>query len=97
MPSPTTSYYLRLLNARGELVESFPPASLATLVRIAEAKVLDLDKYPTVYRVLRLTGGLYARPFLSAPVAKAKKPVPAAPLIVHIVSANLYHLDHKPT
>jgi hypothetical protein len=91
------SYYLRLLDARGGLVESFAPASLSAVVRLAADKVADFDKYATVYRVIRLTNGLYARPFMPVPpekVAKRKKPVTS--LIVHIVSADLYHLDQKP-
>ena len=90
------SYYLRILDARGELVESFAPAPLTVQVRIAAEKVADFDTYPTVYRVLRLTGGLYARPFLAAPAPKGKRKRVASPLIVHVVSAELYHIDQKP-
>lgn len=97
-----TAYHLRILDARGELVESFPPGLLSELVRLATERVADFDSYQTVYRVLSQTGGLYARPFLApppAPVAKGKRkqPVPAAgPFIVHVVSAKLYHVDQKP-
>jgi hypothetical protein len=94
------SYYLRLLNARGEVVESFAPAPLSELVRLAAERVADFDAYPTVYRVLRATGGLYARPFLAVPPVpvkgRRKQPAPAGPFIVHVVSAKLYHVDHKP-
>jgi hypothetical protein len=97
MPSPG-SYYLRLLDARGDLVESFPPASLTTLVKTATDKVAEFDKYPTVYRVLRLTGGLYARPFLPlTPTTRTKSKKKPGPLIVHIVAAELYHTDQLPT
>jgi hypothetical protein len=91
------SYYLRLLDARGELVESFAPAALTSVVKLASEKVADFDKYATVYRVIRLTSGLYARPFMPIPPPKtAKRKKPITPLIVHIVSAELYHLDQKP-
>jgi hypothetical protein len=91
------SYYLRLLNVRGELVESFAPGPLTAMVKLAADKVGDFDKYPTVYRVIRLTGGLYARPFQPLPPQpKARRKKAQTPLIVHIVSADLYHLDHKP-
>lgn len=96
MASPVSSYYLRLLDARGELVESFAPASLTTLVKITSEKIPDFDAYSTVYRVLRLTGGLYARPFLAAAPEGKKRKKSTSPLIVHIVSANLYHQDQKP-
>lgn len=94
-----TPYHLRLLDARGEVVESFPAAPLAQLVPLAAARVLDFDAYQTVWRVLKSTGGLYARPFrgLPAPVAKGKRkagPVPG-PFIVHVVSAALYHVPEK--
>jgi hypothetical protein len=95
MASPS-SYYLRLLDARGELVQSFSPGSLTALVKLASEKVTDFDKYATVYRVLRLTGGLYARPFFSLPSPKARSKKTVVPLIVHIVSADVYHLDQKP-
>ena len=92
------SYYLRLLDARGELVESFPPAPLSEQVRLATERVADFDAYPTVYRVLRQMGGLYARPFMSAPIVvpKGKRKLPIVPLIVHVVAAPLYHVDQKP-
>ena len=91
------SYYLRVLDARGELVESFAPGPLSELVRLAADRVTDFDAYQTVYRVLRQTGGLYARPFMSVPaLGKRKAPAPA-PLIVHVVSAALYHVNQKPT
>ena len=94
------SYYLRLLNARGELVESFAPAPLSELVRLAAERVADFDAYPTVYRVLRQTGGLYARPFLALPAppvkGKGKQLAPTGPFIVHVVSAKLYHVEQKP-
>ena len=98
MASPA-SYYLRLIDARGELIESFAPASLTTLVKTASEKVSGFDKYSTVYRVLRLTGGLYARPFFTVSVPtkpKQKKAPSPAPVIVHIVAADLYHIDQKP-
>lgn len=94
-----TTYYLRILDARGELVESFPPGLLSQLVRLASERVADFDTYQTVYRVVKSTGGLYARPFMGlppAPVAKGKRkqPAPAAvPFIVHVVSAQLYHIE----
>ncbi|RZK30517.1 MAG: hypothetical protein EOO61_19170 [Hymenobacter sp.] len=92
-----TAYHLRILNARGELVESFPPGLLSELVRLAADRVADFDAYQTVYRVLRHTGGLYARPFLALPSApvkgKRKQPAPAGPFIVHVVSAKLYHVE----
>lgn len=94
------SYYLRIMDARGELLESFPPGPLSEQVRLVAERVADFDAYQTVYRVLRQTGGLYARPFISAPapVAKGKrKPAAAAPVIVHVVSAPLYHIDQKPS
>lgn len=95
-----TAYHLRILNARGELVESFPPGLLSQLVRLAAERVTDFDAYQTVYRVLKQTGGLYARPFLPpapAPGAKGKrKPAPSGPLIVHVVSAQLYHVEQLP-
>lgn len=94
-----TSYHLRLLNARGELVESFPAAPLAQLVPLAAARVADFDAYQTVWRVLKQTGGLYARPFrgLPPPVVKGKRkqPEPAGPFIVHVVSAALFHVSEK--
>lgn len=95
-----TAYHLRILDARGELVESFPPGLLSELVRLATERVADFDAYQTVYRVLRQTGGLYARPFLAVPPVvtkgKRKQPAPAAgPFIVHVVSAKLYHVEHK--
>lgn len=92
-------YYLRLLDARGDVVESFAPAPLSEQVRLATERVADFDAYNTVYRVLRQTGGLYARPFMAAPapVAKGKrKQAAAGPLIVHVVSAKLYHVEQKP-
>jgi hypothetical protein len=96
----SVSYYLRILDARGELIESFPPAPLSEQVRLVAERVADFDAYPTVYRVLRQTGGLYARPFLAlpAPVVKGKRkqPAPISPLIVHVVSAKLYHVEQKP-
>lgn len=92
-----TAYHLRILNARGELVESFPPGLLSELVRLATGRVAEFDAYQTVYRVLKQTGGLYARPFLALPPApvkgKRKQPVSGGPLIVHVVSAQLYHID----
>lgn len=97
-----TAYYLRILDARGELVESFPPGLLSQLVRLVSERVADFDAYQTVYRVVRATGGLYARPFMALPPApvtkgKRKQPVPAAgPFIVHVVSAELYHVEQKP-
>jgi hypothetical protein len=93
------SYYLRILDARGELVESFAPGPLSEQVRLATERVTDFDAYQTVYRVLKQTGGLYARPFISAPapVAKGKRKPAIAPLIVHVVAAPLYHVDQKPT
>lgn len=94
-----TPYHLRLLNARGEVVESFPAAPLAQLVLLASARVADFDAYQTVWRVLKQTGGLYARPFISVPppVAKGrrKQPAPARPLIVHVVSAQLFHVPEQ--
>jgi hypothetical protein len=96
-----TAYHLRILDARGELVESFPPGLLSELVRLAAERVADFDAYQTVYRVLKQTGGLYARPFLAlppVPVAKGKRkqePVPAGPFIVHVVSAKLNHIEQK--
>lgn len=88
-----TAYHLRILDARGELVESFPPGLLSELVRLATERVADFDAYQTVYRVLRQTGGLYARPFL-APIVDSEgtQPGPAGPFIVHVVSAKLYHV-----
>jgi hypothetical protein len=95
-----TAYHLRILDARGELVESFPPGLLSQLVRLAAERVTDFDTYQTVYRVLKATGGLYARPFLPLPPApvkgKRKQPAPGGPLIVHVVSAQLYHVEEKP-
>lgn len=93
-----TAYHLRILNARGELVESFPSGLLSELVRLATERVADFDAYQTVYRVLKQTGGLYARPFL-APASvpgEGTQPGPAGPFIVHVVSAKLYHVDQKP-
>lgn len=92
-------YYLRLLDARGDVVESFAPAPLSEQVRLAAERVTDFDAYNTVYRVLRQTGGLYARPFqaVSSPVTKGKRKAGlTGPLIVHVVSAKLYHVDQKP-
>lgn len=91
-------YYLRILDARGEVVENFPAAPLAQLVPLAAERVADFDAYQTVWRVLKRTGGLYARPFTSAPVTvgKGKRKRTAVPLIVHLVSAPLYHVEHKP-
>jgi hypothetical protein len=95
------AYHLRILDARGELVESFPPGLLSELVRLATDRVADFDAYQTVYRVLKQTGGLYARPFLALPPAsvkevkgKRKQPVPTGPFIVHVVSAKLYHVEN---
>lgn len=93
-----TAYHLRILDARGELVESFPPGLLSELVRLATERVADFDAYQTVYRVLKQTGGLYARPFLAVPPppaakGKRKQPAPAGPFIVHVVSAKLYHIE----
>ncbi|RZJ86217.1 MAG: hypothetical protein EOO60_13730, partial [Hymenobacter sp.] len=89
-------YYLRLLDARGDVVESFAPAPLSEQVRLAAARVADFDAYNTVYRVLRQTGGLYARPFLPvvAPAVKGrrKQAPPVGPYIVHMVAAKLYHV-----
>ena len=94
-----TTYYLRLLNARGELVESFPPGLLSELVRVATSRVADFDAYQTVYRVLRATGGLYARPFLGLSPApakgKRKQLERPGPFIVHVVSARLYHVPDQ--
>lgn len=94
-----TPYHLRLLNARGEVMESYPAAPLAQLVPLAAARAVDFDAYQTVWRILKQTGGLYARPFASipAPAVKGKrKPVaPTGPLIVHIVSAALFHVPEK--
>lgn len=94
-----TPYHLRLLNARGEVIDSFPAAPLAQLVPLAAARVVDFDAYQTVWRILKQTGGLYARPFLavSIPAAKGKrKPAaPTGPLIVHIVSATLFYVPEK--
>lgn len=95
-----TAYHLRILDARGELVESFPSGLLSELVRLATERVADFDAYQTVYRVLKQTGGLYARPFLApAPVlgAEGTQPGPNGPFIVHVVSAKLYHVDQKPS
>lgn len=96
----SVTYYLRLLDARGELVESFAPGPLSELVRLAAARVADFDAYQTVYRVLRQMGGLYARPFLGLPPVpvkgKRKQVATPGPFIVHVVSAKLYHVDQKP-
>jgi len=91
-------YYLRILDARGEVVETFPSAPLAQLVPLVVERVADFDTYQTVWRILKQTGGLYARPFLSIPppVAKGRRKRPAVPLIVHVVSAPLYHVEHVP-
>lgn len=93
-------YYLFLRDARGEVIESFAPAPLSQLVALVTGRVADFDAYQTVWRVLKQSGGLYARPFLSVPppVAKGKRklPAPAVPLIVHFVAAKLYHVEVKP-
>ena len=92
------SYYLRILDARGELLESFAPGPLSEQVRLVTERVTDFDAYQTVYRVLKQTGGLYARPFVSAPapVGKGKRKPAPAPVIVHVVAAPLYHVEQKP-
>jgi len=88
MASPS-AYYLQLLDSRGELIQTFPPASLTSIVNLASEQVSEFDKYSTVYRVLRLTNGLYARPF--TPLLSVSKRKQLRPYIVHIVSAELYH------
>lgn len=91
-----TAYHLRILDARGELIESFPPGLLSELVRLATERVADFDAYQTVYRVLKQTGGLYARPFLAPALVSStdeSQPSPVGPLIVHVVSAKLYHIE----
>jgi hypothetical protein len=91
-------YYLRILDARGQVVESFPSAPLAQLIPLVAARAADFDTYQTVWRVLKQTGGLYARPFLSIPepAGRGRRKRPALPIIVHVVSAPLFHVGENP-
>lgn len=83
-------YHLLLIDARGQLLRGFPPMLLPEAVSTASQHVSAMEAYQTVYRRIRLTGGLYSSSFPSNVDG-------AAPLVVHIVTATLFYPDSSPT
>lgn len=82
-------YHLLLIDARGNLVRTFPPMLLPEAVSKASDLVSKMEAYQTVYRRLRLTGGLYSSSFPSLKEGDV-------PLVVHIVNAILFYPDSPP-
>jgi len=83
-------YHLLLIDARGQLVRGFPPMLLPEAVSKASQHVSGMEAYQTVYRRVRLTGGLYSSSFPSTAEGDA-------PLVVHIVTATLFYPNSTPT
>lgn len=77
-------YRLLFLDSRGNIVREFPPMLLPEAVSRASEHVAKMEAYQTVYRRIRLTGGLYSSSFPS-------KNEGDAPLVVHIVTATLFY------
>lgn len=80
-------YHLLLIDARGKLVRTFPPMLLPEAVNRASELVSKMEAYQTVYRRIRLTGGLYSSSFSAQKDGEA-------PLVVHIVNTLLFHSEN---
>lgn len=77
-------YRLLFLDPRGNTIREFPPMLLPEAVSRASEHVAKMEAYQTVYRRIRLTGGLYSSSFPS-------KTEGDAPVVVHIVTATLFY------
>lgn len=78
---PTPVYYLFIIHPHGFRIDEFRPMTLPEAVISAEGLVSKMEGYQTVYRRIRLTGGLYSSSFSSERYG--------GPVTVQIVDASL--------